>query len=225
MIRGCDVSNWQGVIDWPAVAASGIAFAFAKASEGADWTDPTLVANAAGMRAADITPGFYHFARPSLASGHAEAAHFLSVLASVGGLQPGDMMALDLEDEDVPDGSDLLAYALDFMRSMEMVTGLKPLLYSRVEYMQRHGLTGSTPAHQELASHGLWLAAYGDKAPDEPEPFPVLAFWQRSSQGWVPGVAGPVDLDVFFGNGAALALYGLPQPVPTPMLGENPQAG
>ncbi len=75
---GIDVSNHQGVVDWDAVAGDGIAFAYAKATEGQDWVDKQFVANWAGAAEAGIDRGAYHFF--SLCSGgRAQAEHFLAV--------------------------------------------------------------------------------------------------------------------------------------------------
>ncbi len=40
-----DVSHHNGAIDWPAVAAAGIALAFIKATQGAGFVDPTFERN------------------------------------------------------------------------------------------------------------------------------------------------------------------------------------
>jgi lysozyme len=39
-IGGVDVSHHRGAIDWAAVRAQGMAFAYIKASEGGDFVDP-----------------------------------------------------------------------------------------------------------------------------------------------------------------------------------------
>ena len=44
-LLGVDVSHFQGVIDWPAVAKSGVQFAMIKATEGTGFVDPRYVAN------------------------------------------------------------------------------------------------------------------------------------------------------------------------------------
>ena len=41
-IHGIDVSRWQGNIDWNAVRASGVKFAWIKATEGGDHIDPQV---------------------------------------------------------------------------------------------------------------------------------------------------------------------------------------
>ena len=53
--EGIDISHWQGTINWSQVAASGKQFAFMKASQSTDYTDPTYATNRAqaiGQRAA-----------------------------------------------------------------------------------------------------------------------------------------------------------------------------
>jgi len=44
-VHGVDVSHHQGEIDWQAVAADGVAFAFIKATEGGDFVDPRFAKN------------------------------------------------------------------------------------------------------------------------------------------------------------------------------------
>jgi len=61
--KGIDVSHWQGDIDWKKVKGDGIDFAFVKATDGNNWIDPNLKANASGANAAGLTVGVYHFAR------------------------------------------------------------------------------------------------------------------------------------------------------------------
>jgi membrane protein required for beta-lactamase induction len=43
-VRGIDVSRFQGDIDWPAVKAAGISFAFARVSDGVEIIDATFEA-------------------------------------------------------------------------------------------------------------------------------------------------------------------------------------
>src|SRR5262249_28035984 len=60
-LNGVDVSHYQGTINWASVRGAGITFAFAKATEGTTYTDPTVNTNIAGMKANGIVPGAYHF--------------------------------------------------------------------------------------------------------------------------------------------------------------------
>ena len=73
----------------------GIAFAYAKATEGLYPSDARFADNWAGMQDAAITRGAYHFFRPA-ASVEAQADLFLSVVT---GFQAGDLAPmLDLEE-------------------------------------------------------------------------------------------------------------------------------
>ena len=65
-LPGIDVSHHQNAIDWTQVAASGVRFAIAKASEGTAYIDPLFSTNRAEAMAAGIVFGAYHFARPDL---------------------------------------------------------------------------------------------------------------------------------------------------------------
>src|SRR5271165_411558 len=41
-VKGMDISHYDGTIDWPTAKAGGISFAFAKATESTNYTDPTF---------------------------------------------------------------------------------------------------------------------------------------------------------------------------------------
>ena len=65
LLSGIDVSHHQGDVDWNAVGQAGIAFAFAKSTEGDTFQDPQFGTNCAGMKEAGIIRGAYHFFRPA----------------------------------------------------------------------------------------------------------------------------------------------------------------
>src|SRR5512140_1906269 len=64
-VKGIDVSYYQGTINWTAVKAAGVGFAFIRGSDGA-YQDPNFATYWAGSRAAHVLHGAYHFFRPSL---------------------------------------------------------------------------------------------------------------------------------------------------------------
>ena len=61
-IHGIDVSKYQGEVDWPTVAASGVKFAWIKATEGGDRLDERFAADWQGAKDAGIRRGAYLFA-------------------------------------------------------------------------------------------------------------------------------------------------------------------
>src|ERR1035438_5837023 len=71
---GIDVSTFQGSIDWTKVKASGITFAWARASEGVGYTDPSFTINEANAQAVGVLIGAYHHGRFDLNTGLSGAA-------------------------------------------------------------------------------------------------------------------------------------------------------
>lgn len=61
MLRGIDVSENNGYIDWPAVAAAGIQFAMVRSSYGLQSKDPMFAENVAGAKAAGLKVGAWHY--------------------------------------------------------------------------------------------------------------------------------------------------------------------
>lgn len=85
MIKGIDVSHWQGTIDWNKVKAAGIEFAIIKAggSDAGTYTDSKWEANYKGAKAAGIPIGAYYFVGKdcvTAAAGKADAERFIQSL-------------------------------------------------------------------------------------------------------------------------------------------------
>lgn len=233
---GVDVSNWQELPDWVAVAASGRQFAAMKATEGTRFADPTFGYNWKRTAEVGLVRIAYHFARPSANGPEAEADYFLSNVFGLGGFTPGDCIWLDLEDDRVGNGADLSDWTYRWLRYVEGIVGFKPIVYTGNPYATSHRL-GRQPA---LAEYGVCIAAYPapastdwpdlSRVPGVPEPWASagapLAFWQYSSSGRVPGIDGDCDLDVFFGSVEQLRRYGSPSiaepPAPDPQPEPSP---
>src|SRR5437588_12769837 len=86
---GTDVSGHQPSINWTTVKNGGVTFAWAKATEGASYTNPDFTSQEAGATGVGIYIGAYHFARPSshpnitgANSADSEAAYFWSTAGS-----------------------------------------------------------------------------------------------------------------------------------------------
>ena len=195
-LPGIDVSHWQGAIDWDGVAGDGVEFAFIKATEGGDYTDPRFAANWAGARQAGVVRGAYHFFRPQT-DAMAQAAHFLRTVP----LAPGDLPpVLDVE---VTDGRSLDVVAAGvrtWLQEVERATGRRPIIYTRASFWtaQMGGGYGGYP---------LWVAHYGVASPNIPSGWSGWTFWQHSDAGRVDGIAGDVDLNWFNGDRDALEAF------------------
>lgn len=189
MKHGIDVSNHQGVIDWPRVSRAEIDFAYIKATEGERFVDAFYERNRAAARHAGILTGAYHFARPSYDPGSAErqALRFLTVAEP----RAGDLLpALDLEQAGGLGRRDLGLWALRFVETIEEHANVTPVVYTYPAF------AGSFQA-PELARCPLWVAHYTRTSePLIPRPWSRWHVWQGADDGHVPGIGGPVDTNV-----------------------------
>lgn len=127
MIIGIDVSNHQGVLNWPSLKTSlGLSFAFCKATEGTTFTDSTLAGNWSGIKSAGLVRGAYHFARPERSSAVKQADFFLSRIPN---LDSDDKLILDLETTQLS-ASDTNAWAIVWADRVASKTGRMPWIYT-----------------------------------------------------------------------------------------------
>lgn len=198
-VNGMDVSHYDGAIDWPTAHASGIDFAFVKATESTDFVDPTFATNWAGMKAAGVVRGAYHFF-------HADVdpvAQANYVMMTVGPLEPGDLpIVLDLETTNGQSESTVLANATTFLATVSKGTGRNAIVYVSPSFLSDYST---------LSPYLLWIANWGVSCPDVPAPWSTYTFWQSSSTGTVSGVSGgsAVDLDSFNGTLEQLKSFGV----------------
>lgn len=182
MPNGIDVSNNNGHVDWPAVAASGVKYAYAKATEGTTFVDAFYEQNRAGAKQHGIAFGAYHFFHPG--ADPAEQAAFFAKHAKP---KTGDMVpALDYEQPPAERGP-----AEAFVVAMHRETGHWPMFYTFLSFVQSMRIPAASP----LAHCPLWLADFTNIRPAPPAPWHEITIWQHSSSGRVPGLGGPVDLD------------------------------
>lgn len=208
-LLGIDVSHFQGAIDWP---RTGVAFAFAKATEGSTFRDGRFAANIAGMRAAGIVPGAYHF----LTGGNpaAQADSFCQAT-------PSDVIhALDVEASSLDVAGWVKQYRLHYPT--------KPLLiYTGRDLWARAG-GGSGASFGPLWAAGYLpnrylpggsLASVAGQIGDHRGGVPFAGwdhpmFLQFTDAATVPGVSGPVDGDIFYGTRADLDALAQPNLIP-----------
>jgi GH25 family lysozyme M1 (1,4-beta-N-acetylmuramidase) len=177
-----DVSTWQGNIDWNAVKAAGVTFAWIKATEGIGFVDPKFAQNWQAIKAAGIPRGAYYFSRPDLSGDYiAESQFFLDTVKP----ERGDRLAMDLE----VGGGNLNNFAYQSLKHIRDITGIPPFLYTYLSFVFQ-SLT--EPALNEFP---LWLADYTTSEPTPPSPFTQIALWQYTSSGTIVGIPGRVDLN------------------------------
>lgn len=192
---GIDVSFYQGVIDWEAVAADGIEFAMIRcgyrgSETGEMVVDEQFENNIQGALDAGLDVGVYFFSQSTGAIEAAEEANF--VLNLIDGYNITMPVAFDWEPlegsraEDI-DRSELTASAVVFC---EMV---KDAGYTPCVYLYRY--TGYYEYMMErLADYELWVGALGTW----PDFYYEHLLWQFSMTGRVNGIDADVDLDMQF---------------------------
>ena len=203
-LYGIDVSSYQGTVNWTSVKNSGKTFAFAKATEGTTYKDPTFAANWAGMKNAGITPGAYHYGHPNT-DAVAQAKYFVNtVKAAQGGLSGGLQLVLDIETTDGQSAATVKAWIKTFMTEIQTLTGKPGIIYTGF-YFWRDSAGNSTDNY----NCPLWIASY-TASPSIPAAWTSYTFWQYSDTGSVSGVSGNVDLDKFNGSATNLAKLKFP---------------
>ena len=184
--RGIDVSYYQAEIDWEQVRASGVEFAFIRVSDGEDTPDPMFELNWGGAKAAGLRRGMYQYFRPTESVvAQADLAIAMATKRGVGELPP----VLDIEDDGGLAPIVVAKRARQWIDRVAKQLHVVPIVYTYPDFWRRGG-------GEPLGAQPLWLAHYTTACPTVPPPWQDWQFWQHSDRGRVPGIAGPVDLDL-----------------------------
>lgn len=189
---GNDVSHYQGVIDWSSVKTARN-FAYAKATEGTGYTDSKFATNYAGIAAAGLQRGAYHFFRASK-DPIAQADHFVSVLQANG--YPGGDLApmVDVELSDGASAATVISGLRAFLNEAQSKLGATLFIYTGPSFWT-HQL-----GNPDFSSNPLWIAHYTTAPqPTVPTSWSGYAIWQFTKTDHVSGIGGSVDGDRWSG--------------------------
>jgi GH25 family lysozyme M1 (1,4-beta-N-acetylmuramidase) len=200
-VQGLDVSNHQISTDWASAASSGMRFAYIKATEGLHVSNARFAAQYDGAYAAGLIRGAYHFARPNLSSGAAQASYF----AAHGGGWSADGRTLPgaLDVEPNPHGARcyglspgaMVAWISEFASTYHALTSRWPVIYT-----SRNWWNACTGGYTGFANQDpLWVARYAAAPGQLPAGWNSYTFWQHAPGGPVTG-----DQDVFNGSSTRL---------------------
>lgn len=195
-VHGIDISRYQSSVNWPQAAASGVAFAFIKATEGGDIADPGFQNHWTGAARAGVPRGAYHFYY-HCRTGAEQAAWFLQNVPP----QPGTLPpVLDIEWTQSrncprrPDPATILAEAATFLQIVGQAWGKRPIIYTTVDYWRDNEMW-------KLGAYPFWLRSVAGHPQAVYDGHP-WTFWQWTGTGRVAGIAGDVDLNAFAGSQA-----------------------
>jgi GH25 family lysozyme M1 (1,4-beta-N-acetylmuramidase) len=191
--RGLDCSKFQhpggAAIDYQAVKDSGITFAIIELNYGTNTANPYCVQDARGFQAVGIETGAYHFYLPggdSVDDENEQTSDFSKLYLAIGGWTLGAWLDVETESDG---GWAVLAKLIGDQR-----TNLIGALGTRQVgfYMDQNFYD-----HLPGAPWGdpLWLAD-----PSHPESPSKPCLLQQLGTGEVPGIVGPVDLDIWRGG-------------------------
>lgn len=193
-LLGVDVSYWQYDVVWPLVKASGmdfamIRFAWRGSTEGGMEEDSYARINYEKAKAAGLLVGGYFFSQAITPEEAVEEAEF--VLEMTKDMELDMPIVFDWEQTggrtaDM-DPRTLTDCAKAFCETIE-AGGREAMVYFNV-YYACFGMY-----LEELTDYGFWLAMY-----DSRMDFPYkIDMWQHTDHGSVPGIEGPVDVNIYF---------------------------
>ena len=194
---GIDVSTYQGTIDWQAVKDAGIDYVIVRAAyrgyeTGKIVPDDLYEQNIRGAADAGLHVGVYLYSQAL--SEHEAEVEADSLLSLIEG-PPVDYPVVYDQEEYTADkartdgltGEQATLNALAFCRRVHEA-GYIPMIYTNNDW-------ATTMYDMERLDHyPVWYADY-TSAPTLPGGF---AMWQYTDSGQVPGITGPVDLNLLF---------------------------
>ena len=197
-VRGLDVSHYQGTISWSGVYSKGARFAYIKATEGSSYRDSAFNTNYTNSYKAGLIRGAYHFARPNVSGGKAQADYF----AAHGGGWSADGKtlppALDIEYNPYSGGTcygkthaGMVSWIKAFSTEIHTKYDKYPMIYTTYDWWKT--CTGNSSAFAK--TNPFWIARYSSSAPTAPSGTATWTMWQYADSGTFPG-----DQDYFNGS-------------------------
>lgn len=187
---GIDVSYYQQAIAWKRVRRAGILFAFIRVSDGTTVIDPRFQQNWLGARKVGVLRGAYQYFRPDQSAIAQADLLIASIKRDPGELPP----VIDVETDGGKSPAKIARAVEQWVARVRDKLGVEPIIYTGPEFW-RYKVGGA-----DMTSQPLWLAHYIDRCPTVPPKWQRWTFWQHRDTGRVPGITGPVDLNVFDGT-------------------------
>jgi lysozyme len=178
-MKGIDISNYQGTVNFAKVKASGVEIVYIKATEGLTVDNACFDAQYDGAKKAGLLVGAYHFLRDN--NPIEEAEHFLSVVT---GLPVDCKYMVDVEvtlGQTVVEISNNVRLFANYL----IGKGKEVCLYTFVSFY-------NDSLNATVKDIPLWIADYEAKCT-----LTNTIGVQYSNSGVVAGITGKVDLDNF----------------------------
>nr|DAT69559.1 MAG TPA: hypothetical protein [Caudoviricetes sp.]DAT69568.1 MAG TPA: hypothetical protein [Caudoviricetes sp.] len=191
IMKGIDVSRYQGKINWERVKEDGVEFAILRAGYGMyeNQIDPTFEYNYTECQKYNIPVGAYWYSyATSVKEGQEEAEIFLKTIN-------GKILELGAwMDQEYETSIQALSkqartdICITFMEKIK-AAGFRTGLYCSYDWIKNW----LYPA--KLQNYDKWIAQYSSNCSYSGKD---LALWQYSSKGTIDGITGSVDLDYLY---------------------------
>ena len=189
--KGLDVSHHQGEIDWEAVKNSDIEFVIIRCGFGDDspsQDDRYWLRNVQECERLGIPYGVYLYSyATTTANARSEAAHVLRLLE---GHNPSYPVYFDMEDNSTLVSKSQFAEFADIFCSAVEAAGYEAGVYANLSWWNTY-LTDT-----RFSKWDRWVAQYNSQCSYQGE----YSMWQCTSNGTVPGIDGPADLNFLIQN-------------------------
>lgn len=200
LMKGIDVSKWQGDIDFYKVKKSGIDFVIIKAG-GSDcgyYKDSYFESNYHKAMMAGLKVGCYFFCGANFTNENtakAVANYFSSIIRDKAFTMP---IVLDIEATSPNDKEKTTQCTIKCAKMLEDFGYFVTIYGSEISGFKDRMVS------EKLKMFDFWVAKYSNK-----QPTLNCGMWQYSSTGSISGVKGNVDLDYSFRTYAEITQYKL----------------
>ncbi|CUU45573.1 GH25 family lysozyme [Clostridium beijerinckii] len=181
-MKGIDVSNYDGNINFNQVKAADIEAVYIKATEGTTFTDSYLTTNYSNAHYAGLRTGFYHFL-VGTSSPETQANSFYNAIKD----KASDLIPmLDIE----TNFNGLMDYILRFIAKFKELSNMQIGIYTYTSFMDN--------LDNRIADYPLWEANYNNTPWKlNSNFFTNRVGHQYSETGSVPGINTDCDMNEF----------------------------
>ena len=191
-VRGVDVSEYQGEIDWPLLSKQGIGFAFIKATEGSQYVDPRFAYNWEQAVGTGLKFGAYHFFSFD-SPGGTQVENFLSTVNRAEGMLPPvvDVELYGQYKRTPRPAAEVWPELTAMLDALEAEYGAKPILYATQAAYDLY-------LKERYEDYPLWIRSVYT--------YPVVkgwTFWQYSDRMVLKGYSGVeryIDMNLYDGT-------------------------
>lgn len=188
---GIDISEYQDKINWDKVkeidGGYPIEYVFVRASIGNERADKKFKKYWKKAKEKGFVCGAYHYYRPNENSIE-QADNFIKQVTLIEGDFPP---VLDIEKLPKTQSIERLKIGLKrWLEKVEAHYGVKPIIYSSESYYEDF-------LKDDFEEYPFWIANYTAFYKDIDDEWSI---WQLTENGCVPGIKGPVDVNIYNGT-------------------------